>query len=314
MKKLVLALSGLLLWPAGALASGAQPPWAGECPPTALSSYNFTVPAVDNVPDLHGDPLHAELVLFVGGNQFMVMSELVAAFVKHQPSLAGRIFYETLPPGILAQQMAHENALTIGCLTLQLQPDVYEAGALKVDALVKQGLAKDAVRYATNDLTLMVQKGNPLHIRGLKDLGRPGLRVAMPNPAWEGVARQIIASYRKVGGEGLVKNILQTKLQRGETLLTQIHHRQTPMWLMDGKADAGVTWRSEARYQEMIGNPIADVPIPSAENTVATYAAARLVKAAHPAAAIAWLQFLGSAEAHDVYARYGFQSVPTLHK
>ena len=41
----------------------------------------------------------------------------------------GHIFYETLPPGILRKQIAANDAITFGNLTIQVKPDVYEAGA-----------------------------------------------------------------------------------------------------------------------------------------------------------------------------------------
>ena len=39
------------------------------------------------------------------------------------------------------------------------------------------------------------------------------------------------------------------------TVLTRIHHRQTPLLLMQGLGQAGVTWRSEAIFQERQGHP-----------------------------------------------------------
>ena len=40
----------------------------------------------------------ADLVLFMAGNQFMVMKEIVAEFKTQYPEVKN-IFYETLPPG-----------------------------------------------------------------------------------------------------------------------------------------------------------------------------------------------------------------------
>jgi ABC-type Fe3+ transport system substrate-binding protein len=78
---------------------------------------------------------------------------------------------------------------------------------------------------------------------------------------------------------------------------------------MSGQSDAGVTWSSEVRFQEKIGNPISGVLIPSEQNTTATYAAALVRKAPHPEAAPAWLFFLKSPEAQAIYKEYGFGSV-----
>jgi len=43
----------------------------------------------------------------------------------------------------------------------------------------------------------MVAAGNPAHIESLKDLGKPGVHLSMPNRAWDGVVRQIKASLTK---------------------------------------------------------------------------------------------------------------------
>lgn len=61
-------------------------------------------------------------MLFIGGNQFFVLPKLVAAFEQQYPALKGHIFYETLPPSILRRQIAANNTITLGNLTLQVGP------------------------------------------------------------------------------------------------------------------------------------------------------------------------------------------------
>ncbi len=311
-----LAFFACALFAAGhsAGASGqASPPWSGQKNnPTRNQGYVFHVPDVDNVPDLHGNPADARLVLFIGGNQFFVLPHLVAAFEAHHPELDGHIFYETLPPGILRRQMAAGNTLTLGNLSLTVQPDVYEAGERVLREMHKDGQVQNVVPYATNNLEIMVKAGNPQGIHSLNDLGRPELRLSMPNPQWEGVANQIANSLRKAGGESLYKAVYETKVKTGKTMLTEIHHRQTPMRIMSGEADAGVTWASEVRFQESIHNPIAGVPIPQAQNTVAIYAGGVVTGAPHAKIAAQWLKFLRSPEAQAIYHQFGFQSVAAV--
>jgi ABC-type molybdate transport system substrate-binding protein len=299
----------LLLALAGASSAGAQatPPWSqGRNDPAVAGSYLFQAPDIDNVPDIHGNPCDAKLVLFIGGNQFFVLPRLIAGFEELHPELAGHIFYETLPPGILRRQMAHGNAITLGNLTLEVTPDVYEAGARLLDQMQQQGTVEHTVRYATNDLEIMVAAGNPRHIVSLRDLANPKLRLSMPNPETEGVARQIEASLRKAGGEALVRRVYHEKVTTGSTFLTQIHHRQTPMRILGGKSDAGVVWASEVRFQQKIGSPIAGVSIPAAQNVMAIYAAGVMRNAPHRQAALAWLQYLQSPQARAAYAEFGF--------
>jgi ABC-type molybdate transport system substrate-binding protein len=287
--------------------SQTAPPWSkGANDPAAEKGYVFRVPDIDNVPDLHGNPCDAKLVVFIGGNQFFVLPQLVAIFERQHPELKGRIFYETLPPGILRKQIAAKNVITLGNLTIEVKPDVYEAGASVLHEMEQSGEVKGVVSYVTNDLEIMIPAGNPKNIRSLNDLGRPDVRLTMPNPQWEGVANQIAASLRKAGGEELYQSVYQQKVKDGKTVLSEIHHRQTPMRIMSGQADAGVTWASEVRFQESIGNPIQGIAIPANQNTTEIYAGGVLAGAPHPDAATAWLEFLKSPEAQAVYRQYGF--------
>ena len=237
-----------------------MPPWTkGDNNPALDKGVTFQVPDIDNVPDLHGNPAGAQLVLFIGGNQFFVMPQLIAGFVAKHPELKGRIFYETLPPGILRKQIAAANTLTLGNLTLQVQPDVYQAESRVLREMLAAGEVTDVIEYTTNTLAIMVAAGNPKHIQGLKDLAAPSLRLAMPNPEWEGIANSIGDSLRKAGGAALFEKVYRSKVTDGSTRLTQIHHRQTPMYILAGQADAGVTWGSEVKFQQKIGNPITGV-------------------------------------------------------
>jgi ABC-type molybdate transport system substrate-binding protein len=289
------------------LFSQSTPPWSnGRNNPAADKGYVFEVPDVDNVPDLHGNPEDAKLVLFIGGNQFFVLPELVLAFEKQHEDLRGHIFYETLPPGILLKQMESNNTITLGNFTLRVQPDVYEADFRVLADMERQNLVEKPVSYATNDLSIMVSASNPKQIHSLMDLGRPDVQLSMPNPEWEGIAKQIGDSLRKAGGEALFHTVYELKVHNGSTYLTQIHHRQTATRIMKGESDAGVTWRSEVRFQEKIGNPIAGIGIPQDQNITAVYGAAVLRNAPHPQAARAWAAFLNTAEAHAVYRDYGF--------
>jgi ABC-type molybdate transport system substrate-binding protein len=293
----------------------ATPPWSkGANDPAAEESYVFHVADVDNVPDIHGNPCDAKLVIFIGGNQFFVLPQLVAAFEQQHPELKGHIFYETLPPGILRKQIAANDAITLGNLTIQAKPDVYEAGARVLKQMEAANQVKGVVPYATNDLEIMIPAANPKNIQSLKDLGRDDVRLSMPNPEWEGVANQIAASLRKAGGEPLYQAVYQDKVKTGKTILTEIHHRQTPMRVMSGQVDAGVTWASEVRFQVSIGNPVKGVEIPAALNTTAIYAGGVMMDAPHPEVAAQWLTFLKSDEAQSIYHQFGFRSIASNSK
>jgi molybdate transport system substrate-binding protein len=192
-------------------------------------------------------------------------------------------------------------------MTWTAKPDAYFAGLTKVKELIDEGMLGPAVPYVTNTLAIMVPKDNPANIKGLADLGRAGVRLAMPNPAYEGIARQIKEALTKAGDAALADAVYDTKVKDGSTILTHIHHRQTPLFLMQGVADAGITWVSEAIFQEQVDNPITHVAIPDADNATAIYAGALVAGAPHPQAANAWLDFIRSPEALRIFEGYGFK-------
>ena len=285
------------------------PPWQhGENNDAIDRGVEFTVPQIDDLADFHGDLSDPKLVLYVGGNYFFAMAPLVRAFEAARPEYRGRVYWETIPPGLLVEQLKAGGRISSGNMTWTAKADAYFAGLKAVNALIDQGLLTGpAVPYVTNTLTIMVRKGNPKEIKALADLARPDLRLAMPNPQFEGIARQIKASLSKAGGEALTKAVYETKVADGSATLTRIHHRQTPLFLMQDAADAGVTWQSEAIFQEQIGNPIEHVDIPDTENTTAIYAGAEVAGAQHPEAARVWLDFIRSPESLAIFERYGFK-------
>jgi ABC-type molybdate transport system substrate-binding protein len=285
------------------------PPWQhGANSDVVNKGLEFTEPDADNLADFHGDPMDPKLALFVGGNYFFAMAPLVKTFEELHPEFLGKIYWETIPPGLLAKQIQAGGTVTSGDMTWTVKADAYFAGLMKVKQYIANGmLAAPAVPYVTNTLTIMAPKGNPAHITGLADLAKPGVRLVMPNPAFEGIARQIKASLTKAGGEALANAVYETKVADGTTVLTHIHHRQTPIFLMQGRADAGVTWQSEAIFQEEAGHPIEHIDIPEAMNSTAIYAGAVVTGAPHPEAAKLWLDFIRSPEGLKIFEHYGFK-------
>ena len=94
----------------------------------------YPVIPADREDDLHNLEFAdvADLVLFVAGNQFMVMEELLGAFQGKYPEIK-KIFYETLPPGLELKQILAGGAIFRDKL-IEVCPDVYASvseGAMK---------------------------------------------------------------------------------------------------------------------------------------------------------------------------------------
>lgn len=273
------------------------------------SGVRFNVAGINEISDLHGDIVDPQLIVFLAGNQYMVTGELVGSFQEAYPQYE-RIYVQTLPPGIMAQQV-EQGALMVGNLRITHRPDVFAAEKIRIDQL-DESLERfqHSVDYAANRLEIMVSQGNPKNVTGLKSLERDEVRVSMPNPAWEDIGEHILAACRKAGGEALVRRIMEEKQAEGSTYLAFIHHRETPRRILRGESDAGPVWHTEVYYQQVaLGNPIEGAPIPDELNERAVYTAASVRTAAHKEAAEDFLDFLTGERGQAIYRRFGFEAV-----
>jgi molybdate transport system substrate-binding protein len=120
----------------------------------------FTVPPADSMADFHGNLTDPTLVLYASGNYFFALADMVRAFGEAYPTYRGRVFYETLPPGLLLKQLEAGGTVTSGNLTFTVKPDVMMAEQQASEAWVREGrLAPPVISFATNDLTIMVPAG-----------------------------------------------------------------------------------------------------------------------------------------------------------
>ena len=281
-----------------------QPPWN----PPLYPGTEITVPGLENVPDIHGDINDPQLVVFFAGNQYMLVNSLLAAFTRAHPEYSHVVAF-TFPPGRLVTSIERGQGILIGNMRVSLVPDILTAGKGSMMGLQEKHhwFSRTEV-YAKNRLAIMVQKGNPKHITGLDSLAASDLRLCMPNPEWEGIAKHaIIPALKKAGGAALVNRVYKEKVAEGTSYLTHIHHRQTPIRIMEKKCDAGVVWYTEAYFHDrMKGHEISTVTIPDKDNKVVAYVAGQMNNAPHRAAATAFMDFLTSPEGQAIYSEYQF--------
>ena len=281
-----------------------QPPWNAPVYPAT----EVTVPGLENVPDIHGDINNPQLVIFFAGNQYMVVNKLMKSFVKSYPQYK-RVVAFTLPPGRLITSIRRGNGILLGNMRIMIKPDILTAGHGSIMALQhKYNWFEKSEVYAKNKLAIMVYKGNPEKIVNFNSLANPKLRLCMPNPKWEGIAKHaIIPALKKTGGETLVNEIYGQKVKYGNTLLMHIHHRQTPVNIMDHKCDAGVVWYTEAYFHDKIAHhPISMIKIAKKDNKIVGYTAGLMKSAPHKAAARDFMKFLMSKQGQEIYRHYGF--------
>lgn len=168
--------------------------------------------------------------------------------------------------------------------------DVFaSADTTTMDGLVQAGLASGAPTvFATNQLAIIVEKGNPKGITSLADLARPGVLYVTAAPEVP-IARYSADALQRAGvtvtpvsQEADVKGIV-TKVTAGE-------------------ADAGIVYTTDVAAA---GDKATGIALPGA-GVVATYPAAVLSESTQTGTAAAFVQFLRSPTAQELLAAAGF--------
>ena len=269
---------------------------------------------IPEIPLTRADDIHnlehmddADLVLFMAGNQFMVMEELLEEFFTGRHSDIRNIFYETLPPGLELRQILAGGA-RFGNRTLTGRPDVYTSVSEDAMLQLKEGnLIDEYSTYLHNKLVLMVAQGNPKGIRGVEDLGRDDIRVSQPGEM-EDITRHIADMYLEAGGEKLLSRVMEEKRAEGTTLMTVVHHRETPLRLKLDTADVGPVWATEVVNARSKAQKVEALEVGAEldQHDKVNYFMARLKNAPNPKNATLFLDFLRSGMAQEIYRSYGF--------
>ena len=157
---------------------------------------------------------------------------------------------------------------------------------------------KDLVRtpqnFASSQLQIVVEKGNPKGVMGLDDLANPDLKVvlAAPDVPAGKYAAQILGkanvTVKPVSEEDNVKAVV-TKVSLGE-------------------ADAGIVYVTDVTAG---GDKVEGVEIPETQNVLATYPIATVKASKNADMAQAFMDLVLSAEGQQVLKQYGFLPPPT---
>lgn len=251
----------------------------------------------------------ADLVLWVAGNQFFAMDEVVGTFQKTHPGVTVGLI--TLPPGLILSAIQNGGWIYNG-KEYRCAPDVYASVNLgHLRQLKSAGLMSQYAVYMHNELQIMVAKGNPKKIVGIDDLVRPDIRTSLPNPVNEGImqfyARKVLERH------GLWSQIANGKecvscQTTDRNWFTAVHHRETPERIRDNKSDAGIVWKTEVMEALRHGAQVEAVELPAADSLrdEVSYAIGALQNGRHRQNAASYLAFLATDAAQDAYGKFGF--------
>jgi len=207
------------------------------------------------------------------------------------------------------QARAVLNGLGADIVALSLGPDV--------DQLVKAGLVdakwdRQSYKGIVTDSVVVfaVRDGNPKHIESWNDLLKPGVSVITPNPFTSGGARwNVMAAYGAWIKQGKTPKQAQAnllKLFRNVTV-QDTSARNALNTFLSGKGDVLLTYENEAIAARLAKQPVQYV-IPRStiliENPVAV-----LKDSSNKNAANAFLRFLRTPAAQQVFADYGYRPI-----
>ena len=251
----------------------------------------------------------ANLVLWLAGNQFFAMDDVITAFQKQAPGTGVGLI--TLPPGLILSAI-EAGGWTYGGRHYPGLPDVYASVNLgHLQKLKKLGLMREFATYMHNEMLLLVAKGNPKKIRGIPDLKRSDILTSMPNPVNEGIMQ--FYGRKVLERHGLWQHISAGKecfscQTTANNWFTAVHHRETPERILAGTSDTGIVWATEALEARRLGKNVDEVKLPAQDSLrdEVAYAIGALAAGSRQAAAALYLEFLATPEAQAAYARYGF--------
>ena len=249
----------------------------------------------------------AELALVAYSTPQEAYDQITDAFSK---TPRGRNITFTKSYGGSGDQIrAVENGLTADVVAFSLEPDMTR--------LVRKGIVAEtwntgATRgMVTESVTVFaVRKGNPDNIRTWADLTKPDVEVITPNPFTSGGARwNVMAAFGQVvkggGSEQAGKDYLAALFEN--VPVQDDTARKSLQTFTGGKGDALLAYENEAIFAQQKNQPI-DYVVPDAtiliENPVAVTTSSK-----YPEQAKAFLDFLYTPEAQEIFTKNGYRPV-----
>ena len=203
------------------------------------------------------------------------------------------------------QSRAVVNGLKADYVNFSLEPDVtrlVKAGL--VDENWNSGSTKGIVSDSV--VVIVVQKGNPLGIKGWADLTKPGVKIVTPNPASSGSARwNILAAYQQVianGGTEADAKVYLTKFFEHVATLPGSGRDATNAF-KQGAANVLISYENEAILARQSGESF-DYIVPDA--TIKIESPGAVLKNADPKAK-AYLDFVLSQAGQEEFVKKGFR-------
>lgn len=255
-----------------------QPRTTAVRPATAPARGEAAESAVESAPDTG-----ISLLVPCGAGLQPAMDEIGAAWTRKS---GVRVDFSYAGSGMLMAQ-----------LELSKAGDLYMPGeAFWVTLAERKGLVKETRPVVWFTPVLAVPKGNPAGVRGIADLAKPGMRVALGDP--EALAIGPV-SKRILDRAGI------WEATRANVVMFAGCIPELANCLAMNGAEVALLWDAVAAQH---GDKMDTVAVEPEFNEVAEVMVSTLTCSAHPAEAQAFLEFVVGDEAEAIFARTGFQT------
>lgn len=212
------------------------------------------------------------------------------------------------PVDVIAQQFEKETGIKVsltyansGQLLGQIETarrgDVYIPGEVgfTAKALAKKLTLGEPHVFCYFVPALYVRKGNPRHIADLKDLARPGIKVALADPS--AAVGQIQAALFKTNG------LDEAAIRKNNVVVSPATVIDVALAVKMGTVDAGVIWDALGSYAP---GEAELVRIPPDRNVIGAVPAVVLASTGNAPAARAFLDYLVSERGRSILKGKGF--------
>ena len=182
-----------------------------------------------------------------------------------------------------------------------LEADVFMSAANKqMNALANKSLINNDtnVQFLENKVVLIVPKDSSANISSFDDLKKVNGTIAIGDPASVPAGQYGKEVLTNLG----IWNATESKMSLGTSVTAVLNQ------VAEGSADCGIVYATDAKSNDKV-KVVCEAPEGSLKTPV-IYPVAELKNPKHPDAAKAFMDFLQTKEAKDVFVEYGF----TIHE
>lgn len=283
-----------------------------------LTACNSAGGATEGVGNSDGEPI--TLILGAYTTPREAYAEIIPLFQAHWKEQTGQdVVFEESYLGSGAQSRAVVEGFEADVIALSLEADVnriVDAGLITHDwkSVGDSGMVSDSV------VVFGVRPGNPLGIEDWADLAQPGIEVLTPNPKTSGGAMWNILSLYGAAKRGFIEGVLADDDEAATAFMRTVLNNVTVMDkgaresitnYEQGVGDVIITYENEMLVGQKAGQDY-EMVIPRSsiliENPVAVVDS-YVDKHGTRAVAEAFVAFLFTKEAQEIFAEYGLRSV-----